>query len=549
LKSIQLTIDDKSNIKKSLCSYILDESIEDEYSKFISAFIVQCQGDKFLSNQLNDIKKGVVLYTGLKYNSDISKIGNWDTNLTIYIDTEILFHLAGYNSSLYKDLFDEFYKLVNEINTNSINKTGKEKIHLLYFGEVKDEIERFFNKAEYIVEGKETPDPSREAMRSIVNGCKSASDVVLKKSNFYNLLKNHGIKEENEKDFYNKDNYEYNIEGKELLEHLQNLYSTKKNDYDISRNIKFLNYINIFRKGESNTSFENIGTILLTGNSATIKIAWDDSIKKNGNVPLATTLGFITNKLWFRLGKGLGSTGNTYPKSFEIVTKAQIVLSTQINNSVSEKYDNLQEEYKKGKINKDIATTALLNLRSQVKTPENINGENLNDVLDCISETDIEKMKEEQEHQKIKKQNIENENISLKEEVQILSTRLNKIQIQKNNEKYHNALRKYVKHKITSSFLSALLKIIGYIFCFTIAIFVYYFNLIEDITNDHGLPKIYKLIIAICFVVLPIILSKCKLKNMRKIIHCIFSSKYRKYSHLKCIRIFIKQYNDQINKK
>jgi hypothetical protein len=119
------------------------------------------------------------------------------------------------------------------------------------------------------------------------------------------------------------------------------LYSTKKNGSDINENLKFLNYINIFRKGNSDVSFENIGAILLTGNSTTIKIAWDEKIKKNGNIPLATTLSFITNKLWFRLGKGLGN--NTDPKSFDIVTKAQVVLSTQINDSVAEKYDEVAE--------------------------------------------------------------------------------------------------------------------------------------------------------------------------------------------------------------
>ena len=559
IKSIQLTDSDKSNITKSLCAYLLDESVEDEYSESISAFIVKCQMDKSLLNQLNNIKKGVVLYTGLKYNSNINKIGNWDTNLTIYIETEILFHLAGYNGSLCKELFYEFYNLIKEINTGSINKTGKKKIHLLYFTEVKNEIERFFNKAEAIVEAKETLDPSKTAMASIVNGCQSASDIIVKKSSFYELLRCNGIEEASEEDFYNKKNYVYCIEDEVLINHLQGLYSTKKNGSDINENLKFLNYINIFRKGNSDVSFENIGAILLTGNSTTIKIAWDEKIKKNGNIPLATTLSFITNKLWFRLGKGLGN--NTDPKSFDIVTKAQVVLSTQINDSVAEKYDKLQSKYKNGEINKETATVALISLRSQVKTPENIKNENLDDIIDCISETSIEKLLEEQKHQNLEKKRIEDENILLKKKIQRIeicqketAEQLIELQSQRNNDKMmssknrHSKLCKYVNHKFIHLYIVTLLKVIGYLISIAMAIYIYYFDSwIKDVTIIK-LTIISKTLITFGIVILPIVLSKFKYKVILKNVYYVLFPKYRRCIHQKYMRNFIRRFDDQVNR-
>ena len=399
-KKVTLSEAEKEIIVKSLCSFMLDESTVQEYSEYIGAFIVQC------------IKEGVVLYTGLKYNSNLNDLGTWNTQITIFIETEILFHFAGYNGELFKILFNDFFTFVKEINSQSINKNGKKKIHLKYFSEVKNEIERFFKKAEFIINGEDTLNPSKTAMASIVNGCKTPSDIIEKKALFYDLLKTNGITEDTYTEYYSAKNHKFNIEDQSIIESLQSSIVT---DYDIRENLKFLNYVNILRQGASDRNFENIGYILLSGNATTIQLAWHDLIKPNGNVPLATTLTFLTNKLWFKLGKGFGK--NNYPKTFDIITKAQIVLSTQVNDSISYKYDSLQEKLKKGELNEKQALATIVELRRESKKPEDIKADDLSDILDTISENNIEKYVQEQELFKIQTQKQKEENENLKKEL------------------------------------------------------------------------------------------------------------------------------------
>lgn len=407
-KKVTLSEAEKEIIVKSLCSFMLDESTVQEYSEYIGAFIVQCKSEDTLLAQLDTIKEGVVLYTGLKYNSNLNDLGTWNTQITIFIETEILFHFAGYNGELFKILFNDFFTFVKEINSQSINKNGKKKIHLKYFSEVKNEIERFFKKAEFIINGEDTLNPSKTAMASIVNGCKTPSDIIEKKALFYDLLKTNGITEDTYTEYYSAKNHKFNIEDQSIIESLQSSIVT---DYDIRENLKFLNYVNILRQGASDRNFENIGYILLSGNATTIQLAWHDLIKPNGNVPLATTLTFLTNKLWFKLGKGFGK--NNYPKTFDIITKAQIVLSTQVNDSISYKYDSLQEKLKKGELNEKQALATIVELRRESKKPEDIKADDLSDILDTISENNIEKYVQEQELFKIQtqKQKEENENL------------------------------------------------------------------------------------------------------------------------------------------
>lgn len=408
-KKVTLSEAEKEIIVKSLCSFMLDESTVQEYSEYIGAFIVQCKSEDTLLAQLDTIKEGVVLYTGLKYNSNLNDLGTWNTQITIFIETEILFHFAGYNGELFKILFNDFFTFVKEINSQSINKNGKKKIHLKYFSEVKNEIERFFKKAEFIINGEDTLNPSKTAMASIVNGCKTPSDIIEKKALFYDLLKTNGITEDTYTEYYSAKNHKFNIEDQSIIESLQSSIVT---DYDIRENLKFLNYVNILRQGASDRNFENIGYILLSGNATTIQLAWHDLIKPNGNVPLATTLTFLTNKLWFKLGKGFGK--NNYPKTFDIITKAQIVLSTQVNDSISYKYDSLQEKLKKGELNEKQALATIVELRRESKKPEDIKADDLSDILDTISENNIEKYVQEQELFKIQTQKQKEENENLK---------------------------------------------------------------------------------------------------------------------------------------
>lgn len=563
-KKVTLSEAEKEIIVKSLCSFMLDESTVQEYSEYIGAFIVQCKSEDALLAQLDTIKEGVVLYTGLKYNSNLNDLGTWNTQITIFIETEILFHFAGYNGELFKILFNDFFTFVKEINSQSINKDGKKKIHLKYFSEVKNEIERFFKKAEFIINGEDSLNPSKTAMASIVNGCKTPSDIIEKKALFYDLLKTNGITEDTYTEYYSAKNHKFNIEDQSIIESLQSSIVT---DYDIRENLKFLNYVNILRQGASDRNFENIGYILLSGNATTIQLAWHDLIKPNGNVPLATTLTFLTNKLWFKLGKGFGK--NNYPKTFDIITKAQIVLSTQVNDSISYKYDSLQEKLKKGELNEKQALATIVELRRESKKPEDIKADDLSDILDTISENNIEKYIQEQELFKIqtqkqkeenenlkkellktnikyqqKEQTVELQNIKLKEyEQRILVIENDKIKdtFFKKRKEYQINRKKYVDYKLKSYLKESYKNILWYLIFIAIALVM---QIIQTYFKDI-IPNI--LILSITFstilFLVPFIRSFIKHDKILTSINYIFSKSKRVYINRRIIHDAILSYN------
>jgi hypothetical protein len=67
--------------------------------------------------------------------------------------------------------------------------------------------------------------------------------------------------------------------------------------------------------------------VLLTATKNMLMIANDSTRKDRNDISLAWELSSITNKFWFKLNRGLGN--NSLPKSFDIVTKAQICIISE----------------------------------------------------------------------------------------------------------------------------------------------------------------------------------------------------------------------------
>src|SRR5690606_11021432 len=124
----------------------------------------------------------------------------------------------------------------------------------------------------------------------------------------------------------------------------------------------------------------------------------------------------LTNKLWFKLNKGFGK--GDYPRTFDIVTKAQIILSTQLNDSVGDKFDELQIKFKNGALTEEQAVASIAELRRQAKRPEDINEYDVDDVLKSIEESSIEDYLKEQEIFKNRAAKQEQENKRLKENIE-----------------------------------------------------------------------------------------------------------------------------------
>lgn len=424
--STVLTQECKERLTQSFCGFLIDET-EVEYGEFISSFIIETQNDLELSKLLKTIKEGVILYTGIQYNGNLNEIGSWNDDFTIFVEQEILFHMAGYNGELYQQLFYDFFALVKEIN----QKANKQLIKIRYFDTVKIEIDKFFNIAERIVEGKDILIPSNTAMTTIVQGCECKTDVISKKVAFYELLKKNSIfKENNDNNFLQ--NSKYNIFYDENILKLSTELP-QRDKQDIEWSLQLLNYVSMIRKSVNVSGFEKSKCILLTGNSTTMAVAFHPSIKQNGYVPLATTLDYITNKFWFKLNKGFGS--NMYPKSFNIVTKAQIVLSTQVVGSVAQEFEKIKKEINEKSKTEDIIIAELAELKSRVRKPEEVLNSNIDETLETISfmaSTERYLREREMERQKAEEQKVENER--LQQEVEKKIQENVELETQKNNQ-------------------------------------------------------------------------------------------------------------------
>lgn len=397
---------EKEKLFQSFCKFLIEESDVD-FSEFISTFIIEAQSNVELSALIQTIKEGVVLYTGIQYNDAINEVGSWRDEFTIYVEQEILFHLAGYNGTLYQQLYSDFRALIKEINRNA----GKQLIKIKYFDSVKNEIDKFFKIAERIVDGKETLNCSSVAMTDIVRGCEHKSDVIAKKASFFDLLKKEQIEEEETENLNigGTSNYHIDSEDNEIQ------LAKDLPERDIKWSLRLLNYTSLKRKGTM-YSFEKSKCILLTGNSTTMAVALHPLIKRNGEVPLATTLDYFTNKLWFKMNKGFGN--NMYPKSFDIVTKAQIVLSTQIVGSVAKEFEKIKKEIVEKSKPESVIIAELAELKTRVRKPEDIHESEIDEMLSTISMADTEQYLREREMQRVEVERQKEENERLLQEVE-----------------------------------------------------------------------------------------------------------------------------------
>jgi hypothetical protein len=392
----KLTDTELDTVRDNINQYLLGNGVHEKYTQDISAFIVQKKNDKEFQDKLNQVREGLVLYTGIRYTADLNDLGHWKNELTIFLDTEILFYFAGYNGEIYQEIFHDFFKLVKEINSST--RDQKKLIHLKYFDETEKEVFDFFHVATLIVENKMTLNPSKTAMREIINGCTTKSDIVVKRNKFFIDLKTAGIQKEEHLNYY--DNHMYIVEGQAVIDELKQLSWEKRKDFDEEKcqdYLKLFTKVNVLRKGISNQGFDKSKFILLTGNKFVQYLSHSNHVKvSEKDIPFATDIDYVTDKFWFKLKKGFGN-NNDKPKSFEIITKAQIILSAQISNTVQEKFTALNEKYQKGEITKEEAISLNYELRQSALKPEEISEINIDESIAFINEFSIEEHIRERE--------------------------------------------------------------------------------------------------------------------------------------------------------
>lgn len=381
----ELTNEFTNEITIAFRKYILDESTNGPYDALISAFIMEMSTNAEYTNDLNQIREGHILYNGLCQNNEIIAQG-WKDELTIYLDTEILFHIAGYNGVTFQQLANEFLNLV------SIANEHKNLIRLKYFSDTQNEIDKFFSTAETLYNNNSVIRPGETAMISILSDCHSVIDIENKKTSLLYMLNKMHIYLENKNDFYAEKYNEFNLETKESI-------GTPN-----EKSIRLLSHINKLRGHNISSDYSKSIAILVSETGSALEFSRSftkekaEQNKHANNIEitsLAVNLYSITNILWYRLNRSLRD--RTTPSTIDAVIRAQIILSKYINESITTEYDKIMKDYKNGIIEKEEIAALVLGMRQRSSKPETIIKEGVDDALNLICEKDINRFKEDYE--------------------------------------------------------------------------------------------------------------------------------------------------------
>lgn len=356
------------SLEEAFIKYLLDDAatIDQKYTDVISKFILKYENDENIQKQIVQIREGSILYCGLAYN--ISELGSITTDLTLFLDTEVLFNIVGFNGSLYQQIAEDF------LNQVKIANAKKKKIRLRYFNDVKLEIEGFFNTAENIIRGNGDLITST-AMKYIVNGCNTVGDIRDKESDFFYQLKTkYEILPDEKQSYYDADDHIYNIET------IPDEFPNDDRSYEA---VKFISHINKLRKGENSKEYTTCKYLLVTETRRIQEIsnAMKPNVSECGYV-LPTSV--ITNILWFKLGCGFSK--KEYPKNTDASFKARSILASDISNNITRLYEETRKQYKEGIIDQDQVASRIILMRDKNRTPEEITIDSVNELLDFTPE-------------------------------------------------------------------------------------------------------------------------------------------------------------------
>lgn len=392
----------EEKLTREFTSFLLDDSFNGDYSSIISEFIIENNIDSDFLKNINQIKEGAVLFSGINYTSDISKL-TWKNSINLYVETEILFHLAGYNGIFFQRLANDMFQLINEMN----QKSNKRIISIRYYKEVSEDIDHFFGTAEEIVKGNKIVDIGNVAMDEIVRDCSTPADVINKRAKFANILKQYSVSEADSLNYYSPEYHNFNIESQEIVEKY-GLATENKEKY-----LKHLNYTNILRKKDDinseNLSLKESKHLVITEVGKILQMA-NDFNKENEdfNAPLAISMSSLTNRLWFDLNKGFGS--EHMPSTFNILEKSRLVLSNILTQTVAKQYDKVKESYKNGELSEDDLNENIIELRKKMMKPEDIDREQLNNIDDIIKPNGLEIYKSGKERLEKRVKKLEHDN-------------------------------------------------------------------------------------------------------------------------------------------
>lgn len=92
---------DEDLLTQDLIAFLVDDQKKSsgQYTDLISEFVLKNENNNNVQRTLETIREGSILYIGLNYN--INETGNLTKKLTLFLGTEVLFSLAGFNGEVF----------------------------------------------------------------------------------------------------------------------------------------------------------------------------------------------------------------------------------------------------------------------------------------------------------------------------------------------------------------------------------------------------------------------------------------------------------------
>ncbi len=378
-----------TDVSNSLSGFLLG-TCDNIYSELISEFLISQNADSPSVRQLQSIKEGYIFLEGISQeivNPDI--YSNFNVPLTLYLETEILFHIGGLNGEDYAKIGNEFIETIKEINNKS--KNSKPIIRLRFFPETEEEIKRYFSAAESIVSTGKMKQNSGTAMVTIVTKCKYKYEVEILRAQFMEDLKSKGIVIDSDTNYrpYNSDMQWLNIEDQKEINRMQNEFEEKWMQDEIADSLRLINYIHSKRSNvRRDRGYLKIGHLLISGKGVTFAVAssisQNEKIRTRNEAPFVASIERITNLLWLSLSKQLRE-GDSLPSSMDIIIHAQAFIHKELEGHIKVLYKQLNEEMKNGNFDEQTTSNLALNLYYASHKPENITQENITSVTHLLS--------------------------------------------------------------------------------------------------------------------------------------------------------------------
>lgn len=133
---------------------------------------------------------------------------------------------------------------------------------------------------------------------------------------------------------------------------------------DVEKSFIIVNTINFLRKGDSNSSLEDVGYIFITATKSLLKLASNEEICKKNDVPFATSIDFMINRFWFKYQMRINK--NDIPISFSIALQAKLISKSLFSDKLKEEYDKLEEYIRRNTLSQEELMDRISEFRKQM---------------------------------------------------------------------------------------------------------------------------------------------------------------------------------------